>query len=159
MQTQSAIAKFTNRRRVRMIDTDASGTVHLGAFIRMMEETEYAFLRSRGLSVVLTDAKGILGFPRLEASIDVAHPARFDEELEIELNLIEVDGKQVIYEFAIEAMAGTIDAVQVVSGRFRVVCCRFPSGDSPYAILTPLHVIDALREQPKQKDDDDRQKI
>ena len=95
MQIQSAIAKFTNRRRVSMADTDSSGTVHLGAYIRMMEETEYAFLRSRGLSVVLTDAKGIMGFPRLEASIDIAHPARFDEELQIELNLIKVDGKQV----------------------------------------------------------------
>ena len=145
MQTQSVIAKFTNRRRVSMTDTDASGTVHLGAFIRMMEETEYAFLRSRGLSVVLTDAKGILGFPRLEASIDIAHLARFDDELQIELNLIEVDGKQIIYEFAIEGFAETGDSVEIASGRFRVVCCRFPNGEDPYAILTPLHVIDALR--------------
>ena len=145
MQTQSVIAKFTNRRRVSMTDTDASGTVHLGAFIRMMEETEYAFLRSRGLSVVLTDAKGILGFPRLEASIDVAHPAQFDDELQIELSLIEVDGKQVIYEFAIEGLTGALDAKQVASGRFRVVCCRLPNDDDPYAILTPLHVIEALR--------------
>ena len=145
MQTQSVIAKFTNRRRVSMTDTDASGTVHLGAFIRMMEETEYAFLRSRGLSVVLTDAKGVLGFPRLEASIDVRHPARFDDELQIELNLIAVDGKQVIYEFAIEGFPETDDSVEIASGRFRVVCCRFPNGEDPYAILTPLHVIDALR--------------
>ena len=145
MQTQSVIAKFTNRRRVSMADTDASGTVHLGAFIRMMEETEYAFLRSRELSVVLTDAKGVLGFPRLEASIDVKHPARFDDELQIELNLIEVDGKQVIYEFAIEGFSEPDDSVEIASGRFRVVCCRFPNGEDPYAILTPLHVIDALR--------------
>lgn len=145
MQTQSSIAKFTHRRRVSMADTDASGTVHLSAYIRMMEETEYAFLRSRGLSVVLTDAKGIMGFPRLEASIDIAHPARFDDELQIELNLIEVDGKQVVYEFVIEGFPETDDAVEIASGRFRVVCCRFPNGEDPYAILTPLHVIDALR--------------
>jgi YbgC/YbaW family acyl-CoA thioester hydrolase len=145
MQTRSPIATFTNRRRVSMVDTDASGTVHLGAYIRMMEETEYAFLRSRGLSVVLTDAKGILGFPRLEASIDVAHAVRFDDEVQIELSLIEVDGKQVIYEFAIENVGGASDATQVATGRFRVVCCRFPNGESPYAILTPLHVIEALR--------------
>ena len=128
-----------------MADTDASGTVHLSAYIRMMEETEYAFLRSRELSVVLTDAKGIMGFPRLEASIDIAHPARFDDELQIELNLIEVDGKQVVYEFVIEGFPETDDAVEIASGRFRVVCCRFPNGEDPYAILTPLHVIDALR--------------
>lgn len=145
MQTQSAIAKFTNHRRVSMSDTDASGTVHLGAYIRMMEETEYAFLRSRGLSVVLTDAKGILGFPRLEASIDVAAPAQFDEEVQIELNLIEVDGKQIIYEFAIKSLTGATESKDIATGRFRVVCCRFPSNDNPYAILTPLHVIEALQ--------------
>jgi len=145
MQTQSVIAKFTHRRRVSMTDTDASGTVHLGAYIRMMEETEYAFLRSRGLSVVLTDAKGIMGFPRLEASIDVAQPARFDDELQIELSLVEVDGKQVVYQFTINSLPETGDSAEVASGRFRVVCCRFPNDDDPYAILTPLHVIDALR--------------
>lgn len=145
MQTQARIANFTNHRRVSMADTDASGTVHLGAYIRMMEETEYAFLRSRGLSVVLTDAKGILGFPRLEASVDVAQPARFDDEVQIELNLIEVDGKQIIYEFAIESLTRATETKQIATGRFRVVCCRFPSDDSPYAILTPLHVIEALQ--------------
>ena len=145
MQTQSAITKFTHRRRVSMVDTDASGTVNLAAFIRMMEETEYAFLRSCGLSVVLTDDKGIMGFPRLEASIDVAQPAQFDDPLQIELSLIEVDGKQVVYEFAIENVADAICFKPVATGRFRVVCCRFPNDDKPYAILTPLHVIEALR--------------
>jgi YbgC/YbaW family acyl-CoA thioester hydrolase len=145
MQTQSAITKFTLRRRVSMVDTDATGTVNLGAFIRMMEETEYAFLRSRGLSVVLTDAKGIMGFPRLEANIDVSCPARFDDELQIELSLIEVDGKHVVYEFTIENVTDATCSIQVATGRFRVVCCRFPNDESPYAILTPLHVIEALR--------------
>ncbi len=145
MQTQSAITKFTQLRRVSMVDTDASGTVSLGAFIRMMEETEYAFLRSRGLSVVLSDDKGIMGFPRLEVSIDVTQPARFDDPLQIELSLIEVDGKHVVYEFIIENVTDAIGSKQVATGRFRVVCCRFPNDDKPYAILTPLHVIEALQ--------------
>ena len=130
-----------------MVDTDASGTVHLGAFIRMMEETEYAFLRSRALSVVLTDEKGILGFPRLEASVDVAASARFDDELQIELSLMEVDGKQIIYDFAIEHLHGGDNDNSVATGRFRVVCWRFPNDEDPYAILTPLNVMKALRER------------
>ncbi len=145
MQTHSPIATFSNCRRVAMADTDASGTVHLGAYIRMMEETEYAFLRSRGLSVVLTDDKGILGFPRLSANIEVAHPAHFDDEVMVQLNLLTVDGKQVVYEFTIAGLSADVANQHIASGLFRVVCCRFPNDDPPYAILTPLNVIDALR--------------
>lgn len=108
-----------------------------------MEETEYAFLRSRGLSVVLSDEKGILGFPRLSASIGLHQAARFDEDLLVELNLLEIDGKQIVYQFEITLLTGQ----QVASGQFRVACCRFPNGKPPYAILTPAHVVEALTSQ------------
>ena len=106
----------------------------------MMEETEYAFLRSRNLSVVLTDEKGIMGFPRLSASIGLHRSAGFDEDLLVELNLLEIDGKQIVYQFEITLLTGQ----QVASGQFRVACCRFPDGKPPYAILTPANVVQAL---------------
>ena len=123
-----------------MVDTDSSGSVHLSALIRMMEETEYAFLRSRDLSVVLSDEKGVLGFPRLSASIELHQFATFDDDLLVELNLLKIDGKQIVYQFEITHLAGQ----QVASGQFRVACCRFPNGKPPYAILTPAHVVESL---------------
>ena len=140
MPTLSPISSFQTQRTVRMIDTDCSGSVHVSALIRMMEETEYAFLRSRNLSVVLTDEKGIMGFPRLSASIELHRSAGFDEDLLVELNLLEIDGKQIVYQFEITLLTGQ----QVASGQFRVACCRFPNGKPPYAILTPANVVQAL---------------
>ncbi len=140
MSTLSPITSFQTERTVRMVDTDLSGRVHISALIRMMEETEYAFLRSRGLSVVLSDEKGVLGFPRLSASVGVHHFAGFDDQLLVKLNLMEIDGKQIEYWFELTSLTGHI----VANGQFNVACCRFPHGKPPYAILTPAHVVEAL---------------
>jgi acyl-CoA thioesterase FadM len=140
MPSLSPIASFQTQRAVRMVDTDLTGAVHIAALIRMMEETEYAFLRSRNLSVVLSDDKGVLGFPRLSASIEILGFAGFDEEVLVELNLSKIDGKRIDYDFEISRSTGQ----RIATGQFSVACCRFPNGKPPYAILTPAHVIDAL---------------
>lgn len=140
MPSLSPIASFQTQRTVRMVDTDTSGAVHISALIRMMEETEYAFLRSRDLSVVLSDDNGVLGFPRLNASIDILSFAGFDEEVIVELTLTEIDGKRIVYQFAVSRTSGQ----RIATGQFTVACCRFPNGKPPYAILTPTHVVDAL---------------
>ena len=108
-----------------------------------MEETEYAFLRSRGLRVVLYDERGTMGFPRLNVQLEIHEPVAFPEQVEVELRLTEVDGKQISYEFDIVNEAGSIAA----EGRFQVACCRFPDRKPPYAILIPEFVIDALQKQ------------
>ena len=136
----SAINRFETSKTVRWVDTDASGMVHTSALIRMMEETEYAFLRSRGLSVVLTDSRGMMGFPRLSAEIEIENPVGFDSEVRVQIFLMVVDGKSVWYEFLIRDEQ---DAT-VATGKFVVAVCRFPSGEPPYAILTPEYVIEAL---------------
>lgn len=100
-----------------------------------MEETEYAFLRSRELRVVLNDGKGIIGFPRTRAEIKVVQPLRFEDHVETELQLGDMDGKQIHYEFVIRG-SGQVQA----TGKFCVACCRFPAGEPPFAILTPEFV-------------------
>ncbi|QEG24548.1 acyl-CoA thioesterase [Mariniblastus fucicola] len=135
----SAINRFEISKTVRWVDTDASGMVHTSALIRMMEETEYAFLRSRELSVVLTDGRGLMGFPRLSAEIEVQNFVGFDTEVTVELFLMLVDGKSIRYEFRIST-----EHEPVATGAFRVAVCRFPAGELPYAILTPEYVIELL---------------
>ena len=107
----------------------------------MMEETEYAFLRSRGLRVVLHDELGTLGFPRLNAQLKINQPLSLGQQVTVQLSLVEIDGKQIVYEFSIVDQNHDI----AVEGRFRAACCRFPDGDVPYAILTPEFVMDALK--------------
>jgi acyl-CoA thioester hydrolase len=134
------IARFEYSRTVHFVDTDASGFAHFSTYIRMMEETEYAFLRSRGLSVVLYDERGTMGFPRLSASLQIHHPLVFDQNVDVGLRLTEIDGKQITYEFKIADETGEL----AVEGRFQVACCRFPDDKPLFAILTPDHVIEAL---------------
>jgi acyl-CoA thioesterase FadM len=107
----------------------------------MMEETEYAFLRSRGLSVVLYDDRGTMGFPRLSASVEVHEPIGFDEAIEVQLRLKKLDGKQIVYVFDLINSTGVL----AVKGRFKVACCRFPDRLPPYAILLPEFVVQALQ--------------
>jgi acyl-CoA thioester hydrolase len=135
------IARFVFPRQVRFVDTDASGFAHFSTYIRMMEETEYAFLRSRGLCVVLYDDLGTMGFPRLNARVQIHSPLVLEQNVQVHLQLVEVDGKQIVYEFSIVDEHGDI----AVEGRFLVACCRFPANKPPYAILTPEFVMAALR--------------
>ncbi|MEM9410789.1 MAG: thioesterase family protein [Planctomycetota bacterium] len=130
-------------RSVRFAETDATGFVHFAAYIRMMEETEYSFLRSRGLRVVLSDAKGIIGFPRLSAEIEILEPLRFQDPFQVNLQLQEIDGKHIVYQFRILRSNDQVSR-PVVTGKFKVACCRFPDNENPYAILTPDFIIDKL---------------
>lgn len=133
------IADHQFQRAVRFAETDASGFAYFDTYIRMMEETEYSFLRSRGLRVVLNDGKGIIGFPRIRAEITIENPLRFEDTADIELHLATADGKQIVYEFAI-----SLDRSPVAEGTFKVACCRFPDGENPYAILTPDFILEQL---------------
>ena len=107
----------------------------------MMEETEYAFLRSCNLSVVLYDERGTLGFPRLSVQIKIHRPLQFEQNVQVRLDLTELDGKQILYEFDIVDDQGQ----SAVTGKFVVACCRFPDGQPPFAVLIPAHVESALR--------------
>ena len=71
-------ALFRTTRRVEFADTDMAGIVHFANFFRFMESAEVEFLRTRGLSVALTWEGEKIGFPRVSASCDYFHPARFD---------------------------------------------------------------------------------
>lgn len=107
----------------------------------MMEETEYAFLRSRGLRVVLQDELGTLGFPRLTASLQINQPLCLEQQVRVKLSLVEVDGKHIVYQFFIVDENNDV----AVQGQFKVACCRFPDNAVPYGILTPQFIMDALQ--------------
>ena len=62
-----------------------AGIVHFSSYFRYMEETEYAFLRSVGLSNVMVDSKGTMGIPRREAKCTYHRPALFEDVLTIDL--------------------------------------------------------------------------
>lgn len=134
-----SVARYSRFYQVQWVDTDLTGFVHFSRYLQMMEETEYAFLRSRGLSVVMRDERGMMGFPRLAANIDVVRPLQIDQRVEIRLILERIDGKQIEYRFEIREGDGV-----AVRGYFRVATCRFPADGALYAILIPSWIQDRL---------------
>ena len=140
MSKRSLIANHRRTDRIRWVDVDANRSAHFDTYLRLMEETEYSFLRHCGLSVVLHDEKGTIGFPRLSVRLSIEQPVGFDDTVETELVRLETDGKQITYHFEMVNDAGA----RVAQGRFAVACCRFPDQAAPYAILTPDLVLQAL---------------
>jgi YbgC/YbaW family acyl-CoA thioester hydrolase len=130
---------FQAKRRVEFADTDMAGIVHFSSFFRYMEETEYAFLRSLGFSVVMRDEKGMIGMPRREAKCEFHRPAHFEDVLTIDLSVTKNDGLRMEYSFRI-----LHEEQLIANGKLLVVCCRFSQDRAPYAIPFPDHVIESI---------------
>jgi len=78
---------FHTTRRVEFCHTDAAGIIHFGAFFEFMEQAEHELLRSRDLSVFMNDDAGIISWPRVAARCEFRSAARFEDMLDIEVNI------------------------------------------------------------------------
>ena len=131
---------YEETRRVEFADTDMAGMAHFTSFLHFMEETEYAFLRSVGLSVVLRDDQGTIGFPRVSVKCDFHLPMQFEDVVQVCLHVERNDGKLLTYGFQI-----TRDEKLLAEGKITVACCRFPNdGSDPFAIPMPESVLDKI---------------
>jgi YbgC/YbaW family acyl-CoA thioester hydrolase len=110
---------FRTTRRVDFADTDMAGIIHFSNFFRYMEAAEQAFLRSRGLSVALEWEGESLGFPRVSASCDFLRPVRFEDVVEITVEVAHVGRKAVRYAFEFHH-GGEV----IARGQLTAVCCR-----------------------------------
>lgn len=130
---------FKTQRRVEFNETDMAGIAHFTNYFKYMEEAEHAFLRSRGLSVVLDDEKGKLGFPKMYANCDYKRPVRYEDVVDIEVQIRCDDGKTITYDCVFSAGEERLGA-----GKLRVAFCRFPTDKPPYAVPIPDSVMQAL---------------
>lgn len=112
-------AQFVTHRRVEFADTDMAGIIHFSSYYRYMEEAEHAWFRALGLSVMQPHGEGaVIGWPRVSASCSFEAPARFEDVLEIRLNVERKGVKSVTvgYEFF-------LDEQRVAHGRMKMACC------------------------------------
>jgi len=122
-------AVFKSQRRVEFNETDMAGIAHFTNYFKYMEEAEHEFLRSRGLSVVLDDPKGKLGFPKMKATCDYKRPAMYEEVIDIDVVVKCEDFKSVTYDCTF-----TAGGERIGWGQLRVAFCRFPVDKPAYAI-------------------------
>ena len=149
--TSTTTIRFLRTCRVELADVDAHGVARTSTYLRWMEETEYGFLRSVGLSVSITDQRGRLGFPRTHVEFAIRNPAKLNDCLTVELVSATSNGKTIHYEFRIArnptTTDGTLDAlntVEIATSEFTVACCRFPDDRLPYAVLIPDWIVERI---------------
>src|SRR4051812_9220875 len=119
MPASSLKAQFVLQRRVQFAETDMAGNVPFANFFRDMEECEHAYFRSLGLSIMRTAADGtVIGWPRVRCSCSYEAPARFDDLLEIRLNVSRKGVKSLTLEF--EFWRGE---TRLARGTMKTVCC------------------------------------
>jgi acyl-CoA thioester hydrolase len=133
------LARYCTQRRVEFRDTDAAGIAHFSVFFNYMEEVEHEFLRSLGLSVVMRDAAGVLSWPRVSAQCDFQGAVRFEDVLDVELDVARVGEKSVTYQFFFRHAKH-----QVAEGRLTAVCCRMEQGQ-PISTPIPEEIAAKLR--------------
>ncbi|WXG44971.1 MAG: thioesterase family protein [Promethearchaeati archaeon SRVP18_Atabeyarchaeia-1] len=105
--------------RVRWRETDSAGIVHFTNFFVYFEIAEQKLLRDV-LKLDLTRASQSKRFslPRVEAYCQYSSPAKFDDLLEVELNIAAVGKSSITYAFSVfNKTTGRVSA----NGRVKVV--------------------------------------
>ncbi|HTU37237.1 MAG TPA: thioesterase family protein [Acidimicrobiales bacterium] len=87
---------FSHRLRTRFAETDAMGVVHHAAYLPYLEEARVEYLRSighpydavrAGRSEAGEDDAASREFPVLEVSVQYRQPLRFDDEVDVALQV------------------------------------------------------------------------
>lgn len=133
-------SSFKTTRRVEFRDTDAAGIMHFSVFFTAMESAETEFLRCRGLTVMLRDPAGDLGWPRVAASCDYKSPLRFEDEYQIEVRVGRIGARSVTYEFIF-----THGDRAVAVGKMTSVCCSIAPDGTPSSVPIPEWILQKLR--------------
>ncbi len=139
--------EFQFMRRVEFSDTDMAGIMHFSNFFRFMEATETAFMRSLGLSVVLSTCGLDVCLPRVHAECDYQLPLRFEDEVLVHLLVEKKSARTLTYQFRFRKQNENPE-LEVARGRLIVVCAaRHPDG-AMKAVALPKVLSDKLEEAP-----------
>jgi acyl-CoA thioester hydrolase len=124
--------------RIYYADTDAGGVVYHARYLDYFERGRTEFLRSRGLSVRELHEQGYI-FPVVRAGIEYRAPARLDDLVRVETEILELGRTSFTLGQRVMRVA---DGRLLVEGRIVLVCV----GPGMKAKRLPAELIEALRE-------------
>jgi acyl-CoA thioester hydrolase len=114
----AAAARSIVRVRVRFYETDLMGIVHHGSYVAYMEVARVEWLRRRGVAYAEWASRG-LHLAVVELDLKYRAPARFDDQLDVEVSLGEKRAASVRFDYRIvRAPDGTLCA----EGSTRLAC-------------------------------------
>ena len=139
--------EFKHTRRVEFSDTDMAGIMHFSNFFRFMESTETAFMRSLGLSVVLSNCGLDVCLPRVHAECDYQVPLHFEDEVQVHLLVERKATRTLTYQFRFVKLNAD-PPVEVARGRLVAVCAARQADGRIKAVPLPQAFADKLQEAP-----------
>lgn len=139
--------EFQLSRRVEFSETDMAGIMHFSNFFRFMEATETAFLRSLGLSVVLSSRGLDVCLPRVHAECDYQVPLRFEDEVMVHLLVEKKAVRAITYQFRFRKLNDSAHP-EVARGRLVAVCAARQEDGTMKAVPLPNALADQLQEAP-----------
>ncbi len=129
---------FHYTRRVQFSDTDMVGIVHFSMYFRYIEEAEHALWRAAGLPVIQgTDEAG---WPRVSATFDFKSPLRFDDEVEIAVEVAAVSRRTIRYAFTLTRQGAAIATGSLTAVRARKADGRLQALEVPPDVVRRLRI-------------------
>ena len=98
---------FTHSHRVTYAECTVGNHVYYGRYLDFFEEARGEFFRSLGTTFLQWQEQGAI-FPVIEVQLKYRGPARYDEELEIQVWLSELRGVKVVFAYRVLNAAGKL---------------------------------------------------
>ncbi len=141
--------EYKLRKIVEFAETDTAGIVHFSNYFRYMEMTEHAFFRSLGLSIHPRDPKSTIGWPRIDAHCEFLGPLRFEDEIEIHLQIRKKSKRSLVYQFNIRKISAD-KSKSVARGSIAVVCvARDSLSGNIKAVSIPVEIAEKIAVAPE----------
>ena len=134
--------ELTLRRKVEFSDTDMAGIVHFSRLIIFMENAEHAFLDALGASVSMYHEGIHIGWPRVAVEAQFKAPARFNEHIDIHVQVLKKGLRSMTYGFEMRAGGRLIG-----TGKMTSVCCEM-TDNGPRSMPIPAFLADQIEEAP-----------
>lgn len=115
-EDQDKLCSVRHTTRLSLSDTDATGAWQFDVVLRLVQAAEIELLRQQG---VLRELGGQC--PRVYVHVDYTGPARFDDELVVELELLRLGRSSLHYRFTVRhngktVASGKMGTAHVVGG-------------------------------------------
>jgi acyl-CoA thioester hydrolase len=112
------LARSVVRLRVRFYETDLMGIVHHGSYVGYLEVARVEWLRRRGVTYASWAQRG-LHMAVVDLTLKYRAPARFDDELDVEVALGEWRAASIRFDYRVLRAA---DGVLLAEGSTRLAC-------------------------------------
>tara|TARA_R100000750_G_C2286350_1_gene73186 strand:- start:5 stop:445 length:441 start_codon:yes stop_codon:yes gene_type:complete len=137
-------SQFVHERRVSFSETDMAGIVHFSNYYRYMEEAEHAYFRSLDLKIMHRREDGIIvGWPRVSSHCQYLGPARYEDILQITVDIERLGVKSVSWSMGIYC-----GDRKLAQGRMKTACCLCRADHTLESIPIASPYVEKLEESP-----------